>query len=319
MVYVEGAETVPNLIETIANALIAYPNWEEGDPTWDISDMTGDNARRSLKYIGDAADVWIALESLNATHRVCNYHTNGCYDYSRAKGIRVTVSDAWAANAPSGTIYEVPVMFEMRVSTNWDAVSADFATMLMTYYLWYDETGFVITAKPEPITDDNVQNSFFLCVEHCTKLYNDSQTNFFITAYQNRSMVRDTDDTHCVDCTRMRFRSYTRPFLFQNYHPDGNHHCEPWWDEGNGMTQPIMARKSHGNSKVYYTPVLYQNEAGANKPIAESKLWFRWEEGIGLIDGEIVSIEGETTKYICKALASPDSTNRLPIAMKYVS
>jgi hypothetical protein len=48
-------------------------------------------------------------------------------------------------------------------------------------------------------------------------------------------------------------------------------------------------------------------------------MFFAYDEGYGLVDGDVIAIEGQTTKYLCKALDSPDTTTRIPIAMKYVA
>jgi len=40
---------------------------------------------------------------------------------------------------------------------------------------------------------------------------------------------------------------------------------------------------------------------------------------VGLIDGDVVAVEGETKKFLMKALDSPDSVNRINYAIKYVA
>jgi hypothetical protein len=40
---------------------------------------------------------------------------------------------------------------------------------------------------------------------------------------------------------------------------------------------------------------------------------------MGLIDGDVVAIEGQTTKYLIKAVDSPDSAVRLTYAIKFVA
>lgn len=37
----------------------------------------------------------------------------------------------------------------------------------------------------------------------------------------------------------------------------------------------------------------------------------------GLVDGDIIQVEGTTKKFLCKSLDSPDSINRVTYAIKY--
>jgi hypothetical protein len=85
------------------------------------------------------------------------------------------------------------------------------------------------------------------------------------------------------------------------------------------VTPSYRAFKSNGNGKVYYVKPIINNQTNALCPIFQAELWFPWTEGLGLIDGDVVALEGSTTKFLCKALDSPDSTNRLPFAIKYVA
>jgi len=74
-----------------------------------------------------------------------------------------------------------------------------------------------------------------------------------------------------------------------------------------------------GNGKVYYVKPIINNQANQLSPIFQAELWFPWSESIGLVDGDVIAIEGQTTKFLCKALDSPDSTSRLLYAIKYVA
>lgn len=79
------------------------------------------------------------------------------------------------------------------------------------------------------------------------------------------------------------------------------------------------AFKSSGNGKAYYVQPIVHNLASQLAPIFQSQLWFPWYETVGLVDGDVIAIEGQTTKFLCKALDSPDSANRLDFAIKYVA
>jgi hypothetical protein len=53
-------------------------------------------------------------------------------------------------------------------------------------------------------------------------------------------------------------------------------------------------------------------------PIMQSQLFFLWTESVGLIDGDIIAIQGQPVKYLCKSVDSPDSATRLAYAIKYL-
>jgi len=75
--------------------------------------------------------------------------------------------------------------------------------------------------------------------------------------------------------------------------------------------------KSVGNGKVYYIKPIINNTPNQLSPIFQSELFFQWTEGLGLIDGDVVAVQGQPVKFLCKAVDSPDSTNRLTYAIKY--
>ena len=82
---------------------------------------------------------------------------------------------------------------------------------------------------------------------------------------------------------------------------------------------PWTSFKSNGNGKVYYIKPIYFNTADRRTPIAQSEMFFAYAETVGLVDGDVIAIEGQTTKYLCKGLDSPDTTGRLTYAIKYVA
>ena len=312
MVYISGADDLADIIETIADAMIAgYATWEDGDATWVTTDKTADNARRCLKYTGDATDIWIALEAINTSHQtsfISNYADTG-------KGLRVTVSASWDGG---GHTYPVDnqqtfLSFETRHTVaNPATVNADLATLLVSYFAWYEENGFVIIGKPDPNATDNRQNSFFLAVERVTaKEYVDGYTSFYVAAAMNYYAVCDnTYDT-------WQFRPYLRPFNFE-YSVDHSTNSN-FYNHGVSHPEYLRAIKSNGNGKAYFARPIYQNEDGVRSPIAEPDMWFGYSPAYGLVDGDIIAIDGETTKYLLKALSSPDSVTTLPFAIKYVA
>lgn len=310
MTYISGAKCLADIIEEIANDMIALADWSDGDTTWTTTDKTADNARRCLKYTGDANDIWIALEALNTSHLV--YQKPGFSEYYYAKGLRVTVSASWdsVGHTYPADNQQTFISFELRY--NGDA-SADLATLLLTYFAWYDNArGFVITAKPDPDSTDDYQNSFFLAVERVTtKEYTDGYTNFYVAAAMNYKGFYDNSyDTY-------QFRSYLRPFNFE-YSPADHTALSYFYNHGVNHPEYLRAIKSNGNGKAYFARPIYQNEDGVRSPITESALWFGYSPAYGLVDGDIIAIDGSTAKYLLKALDSPDSANMLPFAIRYV-
>jgi hypothetical protein len=186
------------------------------------------------------------------------------------------------------------------------------ATIQVTYYLWVDATGFVITGKPEPNATDDRQGSFFLVVErNPNKEYTDGFSNFFCYNACNYMNGTNTVDYYMTP--------YIRPFTYQNrdYNQEGMVTINV-----NGIYFPACpwtSFKSVGNGKVYYIKPIYFNTADRRTPIAQSEMFFAYAETVGLIDGDVIAIEGQTTKYLCKGLDSPDTTGRLTYAIKYVA
>jgi hypothetical protein len=116
-----------------------------------------------------------------------------------------------------------------------------------------------------------------------------------------------------------------RPFAYEQ--PDEgwngyNYNGTTRASENFGIVFPSIANKafkSTGNGKVYYSKPMIQNQKNAVTPIFQSELFFPFDEGVGLIDGDVVAVEGSTTKFLCKSLDSPDNLNRLTYAIKYVA
>jgi len=390
MGFTTGAKVLADIIDEIANGLIATNLWHNVDTTWNTLLRTANNARRVLAYgpagavgkgntilsadltagtnivsvasvvnfsagnkivIGPAGinsevrvvtvvgattltldanvntahfigercanvdlEIYVALEAINTT---INYFYSGGWYYG--KGPRIVFSATWDSVAhiyPSSN-QSTFIGFEgaaLNVGTG-----ADLATLQITYYLWIESNGFVITGKPEPHADTR-QGSFFTCIErNSNKEYSDGYTNFYCVALMNIDMYGYYDGVN-VPLSINRFRVLLRPFAYQYGDGGGTYNHSP---NGSGIsfvpTPSYYAYKSIGNGKVYYIKPIVHNVAGQTTPIFQAELWFPWTEAVGLIDGDVIAIEGQTTKFICKALDSTDSLNRLVFAMKYVA
>ena len=308
MGYTTGAKILPDIMDEIAAALIASAGgyWTDGDTAWTTAIKTGNLARRCLKYTNGGEVMYLALESINSSMNI--YLTGGYWRY--ATGLRVTFSAAWdgTGHAPTSRTYHTFIQFEGR----YNGGSGDMATIQVTYYLWVDATGFVITGKPEPNATDDRQGSFFLVVErNPNKEYTDGFSNFFCYNACNYMNGTNTVDYYMTP--------YIRPFTYQNR--DYNQEGMPTINVS-GIYFPACpwtSFKSVGNGKVYYIKPIYFNTADRRTPIAQSEMFFAYAETVGLIDGDVIAIEGQTTKYLCKGLDSPDTTGRLTYAIKYVA
>jgi hypothetical protein len=146
-----------------------------------------------------------------------------------------------------------------------------------------------------------------------TKEYSDGYSNFFVTAVSSAwQWYDDSLDPNTF------WVPYIRPFKFVYTYEGKTSNCGTPFPSS-GILTPSRAIKSDGDNKIYYMKPIYQNEQGDNDHIAEAALWVYWQEDAGIIDGDLIVIEGETTKYICKSVDSPDSAGRRPIAIKYVA
>jgi len=314
MGFTSGAKVSADLIDSIANGLIGSSvNWSDNDVTWNTSVRTGNLARRSLIYTGDTTDIYIAIEVINTQTPFVYYYNGNNNVWVYGKGIRIVITSSWDSvnhTYPAGGMATF-VPFEAHSTT----IAADMETLQITYYMWLDANGFVIMGVPEPTTD-GYQQAFKISLERvAAKEYADGYSNFFLHAACN-IWPHFYDTSNVVDYNRNR--GYIRFPAF--YYPTNDNNTTAVWN--NGITlAPITqhAFKSEGNGKVYYVKPVYHNDVLCRTPIAQAESWFYWNTDVGLVDGDIVAIDGATTKYLCKGLQSPDSINRLTYAIKYVA
>lgn len=306
MVFYSGAKVTADIIDEIADALIASSvNWVEGDATWDTTDRStgSDNAKRCLKYTGDAADIWITLQVINSDGK--RFYEAG--DDYYGKGIRVTFVASWDSTNHTwgGTPMHTFIPFES--DSNDSSPNCNLETEIVNYWTWVDATGFVVMGKPEPISANNRQSSFIIVTEHMgTKEYSDGYSNFYCY-WAGNYIPMEMDTTTNLTSGFVPYR-YTRPFAFQNT-DDGYQ----FW---NGSKH---AFKSAGNGKVYFTKPVMCNTSDNKTPIYQSELFFVCSPSVGLVDGDVIAVDGDTTKYLVKMISSPDSAGTINYAMKYVA
>lgn len=272
-------------------------------------------------------EIYMAIEIINQVNGM-SYYNNPPWYYG--KGFRFVFSASWDAVAhayptsnqssfiPFETYYNGGVAADLGPTPPPPAVPTNLGLMV-TYWMWIEDNGngFVIMGVPEPTTDTHQQSFIIVAERNATKEYTDGYTNFFLYKACNMwSQLYDGANTVSI----WRDRQVLRPFAFQ-WSDDSTKNTT--FANGYGIsfipTPSYYAFKSNGDSKVYYVKPLIHNAAGQMNPIFQSNLFFPWSEGVGLIDGDIVAIEGQTTKFLCKSLASPKSTNRITYAIKYVA
>ncbi len=301
-----------------------------GTITFDAAINTTHLATEPVKELG--LEIYLAMEIINRSSGMNYYHDGSQWRYG--KGFRFVFSLSWDAAAH---IYPVSnqstfVSFEQRYRYG---VIADLGPtpvppavptnpgLMVTYWLWIEDNGngFTIMGKPEPTGDDEQQSFIATMERNPAKEYADGYTNFYIYKCCNRWQMM-YDGNNLPDST-MRDRAILRPFAYQWPDGGGKNAPGPGGANGNGISFVPMpsyyAFKSTGNNKVYFVKPLVHNHVGQYSPIFQSNLFFLWSEGVGLIDGDVVSIEGTTTKFLCKAVESPGSTSRLTYGIKYVA
>ena len=319
MVFTLGAKILADIVDEIANSLMSsvdstdgLSHWTDADTTWNTTDKTLIKARRALKYTNGTEVMYIGLECRNTWYAP--------WDSQGAKGLRITFSQTWdTINHTYGTtVQQTSIPFESYATIA--TPPTDLANLILTYYLWVESNGFVITFKPEP-TGSNYQNSAFIAVErNPNKEYPDGYSNFYCFNVMNiwSSLSRIGYTYGYIQ------RAFLRPFAYEwpgiqtsTAHP--YYYCMT-----SGTMERYYAFLATGDRKVYYRkPIVSNNKiepGGTNtalSPIFNVELWFPWSEMAGLIDGDIIQIEGTTKKFLCKALDSPDSINRVTHAMKY--
>lgn len=326
MVFSTAAKVTADIVEEIATKLIATAGgyWTDitatdpGATMWTtVNRAIGNNAKRALKFDnGIEPPIFFAFEVINQTSGLQYYY----YNWKYGKGIRVVVAPSWDSVGHTYPATGIQSTFNAFEGCDNCGNSIDLATMLVTYWLWVESNGFVIMGKPEP-TGNSQQQSFITVVERSnTKRYVDTYSNFYVYVACNiYTPLYEGGDAPSI----ARNRTILRPFAYQWPDvPSGDYSNTFTGSSGNGisfsLTPSYYAYKSVGNGKVYFIKPIIHNQANSITPIFQSELFFMWSENVGLIDGDIVAIQGQPTKFLCKALDSPDSVTRLTYAIKYV-
>lgn len=318
MVYTFGPKVLASLVDEMANSLISSTDlidglhhWTDTDTTWNTTVRTANDAKRALKYQNGSELIYVAFEARNTWY--------GNYSGQTAKGLRITFSSSWdiITHTYVGALQQTSIPFVVYTGTQ---PTVDLSAIMLTYYMWVESNGLTVLAKPEP-TGANNDNSFFLVIErNPNKFYNDNQSNFYCYNAMNiwptiHGYVGEPD----------LHKSMLRPFIYKWPNVNGANTSPNYYCLSFATFDRSYAFKSAGNGKIYYVkPIIYNNALEYGQvatwinpiPIFQSELWFYWSEGMGLVDGDVVAVEGQATKYLIKSLDSPDSITKLTYAIK---
>ncbi len=287
MTWYAAANDLWEIIDIIANDLIALAAWEEGDATWDTSVKTGESARRVVRHIAD--DIYLALIQGNVERQASP-------NAERAKGLIIVISDAWVANEPSGNIQVAYVPFEGKSTT---PVNADLADFQIVYKLFTGAGGFALVGVPPANATDNYQSNFIVIVErNASKLYADGFTNFYIFVDGNyfHSRFNLNPCGASLFGEDVKWRRYTRALQFQA-------HQEPAWQT------PYDAYKSVTNGKAYFMKPILHNDLVGRTPWLQPLFWLAIDSSKANLadDDEIAMPAPDTQTYQVTVKDSPDS------------
>ncbi|MBU4223013.1 MAG: hypothetical protein KKD46_03425 [Euryarchaeota archaeon] len=321
--YMTGTKNVHDLIDDIANTLIASSGgyWTNNDATWNTTTRTESTnlSRRSLKYLKGSETWYFSMEVVNTNTNIYRSCTTAGIYY--AKGIRFAFSQTWTPSTgyPAPPNSQTSLVY-ILVGNGSGGGCTEILNMQTTYYMWIDETGFVIMGRPEPTSDPN-ENSFIVIVEHSdTKEYTDGYPNVYLFSQTNIWPTLHDGSGYTGGEGVHNHRAILRPWAYS--WPNNGGCWSSTYPYSYGISYYVTCGywgyKSLGNGKVYYVKPVINNEANAVTPIFQSELFFPWNEGVGLIDGDVIALEGTSKKFLCKSLDSPDSTNRLNFAIRYV-
>lgn len=281
-----------------------------------VFSISADTSSRRVVVNADEG-VYLCIEVVNNPYTWSDSYT---YDALYSKGIRFIWSQSW--DSGSHTYPPVNMMTYMGYEglrgdlrygpMNAYVINADLDTQQLIYWLWVEPTGFALMGYPESNSYDTYQQAFFTAVEkNVNKEYTDGYTSFVQIMTMNIALKGRTSYPNG------KMTSIIRPFAYQSPSAGSDFDWSITSFSGNGIHIPYNAYKSNGNGKVYYVKPIVSNQTSWTMPIFQCDLWFYWNEGYGLVDGDIVAIQGSTKKYICKSVSSPDSTSKLTFAMKY--
>lgn len=306
MTFFNGNTDMDSLLNLWANELIATGQWVDNDVTW-----TG--SRRSVRHVTDA-NFYLAFE------RQANNFGSMIFPLE----IRIAVSSAWVANAPSGTIRYTGIPFMAGDGHAGGLPGGQSVPPNVSHtgqhWTWIDADGIVCLYRGTSSTYWDYSGVFILD-RITSREYADGGSNFFVHCYVNndaggtngsgtaaRTYYADGGGVSHV-ATR---HSYIRPFLTEVTASPGTA----------GIERYVSAFRSVGNSKAYFLFPFYSNSNvnPQRSPSAITDKWFPTTQGLGLADGDIIDYTAPgpiLKRYLVKAVDSPDSVSPVDIAIRF--
>lgn len=294
MTFTAYVKPLHEIIDDIADALIATADWEEGDATWDTSDTTLQNARRVVHHIAD--DVYLSLIMENGSQY--NYSTSYYW-----RGLFLVFSSGWddVAHEPDGSMYYTFAGYNGRSTS----ISYDLAKEPVDYRLYTGVDGFALVGVPAPSAYFNRQSSFIVVVERNTsKLYADGFTNFYM--FVDGNYLSTQYNTYNTAYTRFgntfKWWKYSHPFVLQSQ---------------TGWETPYDATLSRGDDLAYFAKPILHNDTDAKSPVFQAELFLMvdyFSKVGGLTDDDEIVMNGK--KYQVTVKQSPDSAVYMEYGIK---
>lgn len=325
MAFFNGNTDLDALLNLWATQLIATGSWVDNDPTWN-------GTKRSLRHAVDP-NFFIAFErGVNNLVR-SGGGSGGSYN---ALEIRIVVSSAWVANAPSGTIRYSGIVSSAGWSLSSGGINSNIpsgvpanASATGQHWTWVDADGLVSLFKPTASAFWDFTSCFIL--DRITaKEFADGGTNFYTIAFNNFDALGsetggasrryyDASGNYTSSSNQSRVQ-YIHAFLVEEYNANGA--GAPSFPL-NTVERWFPAYRSPGNSKVYVAFPWYFNTTNGTQrtPITGSgDKWWRSSQALGLADGDVIDYTAPgpiLKRYLVKSLDSPDTTSAIDIALRF--
>jgi hypothetical protein len=333
MTFETFTSSTKDLCDNIANKMISTSGgyWTDGDTEFTTS---GNPPGRCLKYYNaeTGETYYIAL--------VAGVVGNSSVDAIEA--VLVFFSTGWNSvnHMPDGTVKLTMIPITRRYNAG---LSLENKTGQA--WMWYDDNGFTMLWKTDP-TNRVDYVTLFALERDTSKEYSDGYTNFFLFSesagynemplyydvYGGSARWRGAPQSWSLPAgwstLKIKISKYIHPFGTEL--PESGTSCADYFNFAEGHDwdalmwyNPIRARKSPGNAKVYLGFGWAFNDTavapeGFKNFIKKIKTFFAVRAGTGLADGDIINVVvgAETWQYIYKSIVSPDG-GQLDVAIRY--
>ena len=354
MAFLTDVGNLDEIVNVIADKLLAsHASWTEFETGnyWDGTESDpgyGNGARRALKMERDGDTLYFAFQVTYhfrymdaSSYGTCGSNCRYC------NGFTVKVSDAWTDHAPDGNIQN------QMVSTCYWGNEVNWSTYMKPkqhqYWMWTDEgaeaeagNGLSIVIQPEA-GHYTYLTTAFLNIERCApgdKQYADGYSNWWLFAIQNHRPNHGScgsgyqyadfysgETAHAIvmhpfsDATpsypKGIDRSPTEWFCGYQYIAGCGRDRQYWFK---GLDLMYGLYRSKGLGKCYFQfPMFHANVRYNESPQFQSKHFIcMCSTDSDLVDGDVIALSGETTKYLVMLKGSPWTSNPINVAIKYV-